>query len=367
MQKQFKKTCKRILVLSGLLGLSVVSGASNSLAQGVPVSIMQTEIKTVPVWSEYHGKVESRNKVELIALVMGRIKAVHVKAGQSVIKGDKLVELYSDELDAKFHAAKSNLAGAEADFVEAKIEKNRLKGLAKRKLASQQQLDKALAHWKSREAAVESAKARVFEAQTMLNYAVMKSPMDGIVIDKLVNPGDFTMPGLPAHLGYPAGRVLMTLYDPNALWFEAQIPERFAKHVRNGNAARVSISSADLKLEGHFIEVLPGVDEKTRTFTARIELPSSDILKIGMFGRAGFVTGERDVIEIPKSALIRRNQLDTIFVYKNGRANLRLVRSGKQYAGQVEILSGLTIDEKVILNPSPLLRDGDPVTMGKSK
>ena len=349
-----------MLVFSGLPG-TVLS--ANSQSSAIPVQSLTIQQKTVPEWSEYHGSVGSRNKVELIALVMGRIKDVHVSAGQQVSKGDVLVEMESDELEARLHAAKSRLAGAESDLIEAKIEQSRKQDLAKKKLVSRQDLDKAVAHWKSMEAAVESANAQVHEAQTMLSYALMKSPMNGIVIDKLVNPGDFTMPGLPAHLGYPAGRILMTIYDPNALWFEARIPERLSKYISVGKPARVSIGSADLNLEGQFVEVLPGIDETTRTFTARIELPSLPILKIGMFGRASFMTGQREVIEIPESAVSRRNQLDTVFILADGRAHLRLVRSGKRYGGNVEILSGLTIGEEIIVNPHANLNDGDRVAI----
>jgi hypothetical protein len=80
-----------------------------------------------------------------------------------------------------------------------------------------------------------------------------------------------------------------------------------------------------------------------------------------MFGRVRFVTGEAKSIKIPAEALVARGQLDTVFLVSEGRAQLRLVRSGKRTADQVEILSGLEAGETLILNPAESLRDGDPV------
>ncbi len=355
------------MALAACAAVTIPINADDASTQYSPIEVFTVDKKIVPEWSEYHGVVDASNVVELIALVSGRIKTVSVKAGQQVHAGDVLIELESDELQAKLRAAESTLSAAEAHLAEAKVELDRIQELVKIKEATEQQLDKSIAAWKGAQAAVGIAKAEMEQSRTLLDYTVLKSPMDGIVVDKRVSPGDFVIPGLPAKLGYPAGRILMTVYDPNSLWFEAKIPERYSREVAVGSTAKVSIASANLTLESKFIEVLPAVDEVTRTFIARVDLPRSPALKLGMFGRASFISGQRNVVSVPDSALVQRSQLDAVFVLSDGRARLRMVRSGKQGAGNVEILSGLQKGERVILNPRETLRDGDQVAIGSTQ
>jgi RND family efflux transporter MFP subunit len=346
------------VLLTGWPGFTQIGTAAPN-AEASPVSTMTVMERIVPEWSEYHGMVASRNQVHLIALVSGRVKAVHATTGQRVRKGQVLVELEQDDLRARLHAAESRLANTQANLVEAGKEHDRYTQLAAQGVVSAQMLDKSTARLMGAQAAAAEARAGVNEARTMLDYTVLRSPINGIVTDKRINPGDFTMPGLPSEIGFPSGRNLMTIYDPGALWFEARIPERFSPHVSVGTKAGVVIASANLKLDGKFVEVLPVVDESTRSFTARVNLPAHPALKLGMFGRARFATGQRTVIEIPENAVIERGQLDGVFIHSAGKAHLRLIRLGKRNSGNVEILSGLAAGEKVILNPRANLRDGD--------
>jgi RND family efflux transporter MFP subunit len=121
----------------------------------------------------------------------------------------------------------------------------------------------------------------------------------------------------------------------------------------------VSVPAAAVSLEARFAEIVPVVDDNSRTFTARVHLPAHPALKLGMFGRAQFTSGSRKAIEVPESAVIERGQLDAVFVHADNKAHLRMVRLGKRHQGQVEILSGLKPDERVILHPRANLRDGD--------
>lgn len=336
--------------------------AAPAIAQDVATAASATITATERAsqeWSEYHGAVASRNSVHLIGLVPGRIKAVHAGAGQKVRKGQMLVELEAKDFEVRLEAAESRLANVRAVVEEARGEQARAQKLAAKGYVSEQALEKARARLLSAQASEAEARSGVNEARTQLGYTVLRSPIDGVVTDKYVNPGDFTMPGLPAEVGFPSGRNLMTIYDPGALWFEARIPERYATHVTVGAPVRVSIASAKFVLDARFVEVLPVVDEVSRTFTARVSLPPQPALKLGMSGRARFASGERKVVELPDSAIVERGQLDAVFVDVEGKARLRLVRPGKRQDGRIEILSGVKAGEKIVLHPRANLRDGD--------
>jgi RND family efflux transporter MFP subunit len=323
--------------------------------------------KIVPEWGEFHGFVRSRHRVDIIAQIMGRVKAVHVGAGQKVNAGDVLIELDATEWQAKLAAAESRKAAAEATAIEAEQYNDRIKVLRAQGAATQQELDVAVSRWKSAKAAVDAAQAQVAESREFLGYTVLRSPVTGIVVDKRVNPGDFSMPGLAQGQSFASGPTLMTIYDPAALWFEGSIPERYSSVVTVGTKAWLSLASGAAEVEGRFVEVVPGVDESARTFITRVDLTPSPLLKLGMFGRVRFVTGERHILEIPVSSLISRGQLDTAFVVADGRARLRLVRVGRRSPDHVEILAGLKAGESLVLDPPDTLRDGDTITPDVSK
>jgi RND family efflux transporter MFP subunit len=351
----------RRLALSLAVAATVAVVAPSAWAQGpaatpATATVVQRDTAT---WSEYHGAVAARNSVQLIALITGRIRAVHAAAGQRVRKGQVLVELEPQDFEARLTAAESRLAQARASLDEARGQFERDQKLAATGFISEQGLERARARMLGTQAEEAEASANAREARTQLGYTVLRSPIDGIVTDKRVNPGDFSMPGLPAEVGYPAGRVLMTIYDPAALWFEVRVPERYAPHVAVGAPVRVSVPAAAVSLEARFAEIVPVVDDNSRTFTARVHLPAHPALKLGMFGRAQFTSGSRKAIEVPESAVIERGQLDAVFVHADNKAHLRMVRLGKRHQGQVEILSGLKPDERVILHPRANLRDGD--------
>lgn len=327
-----------------------------------PARTVTVQEQKLPELVEVTGVVRARTAVEVIPLVAARVKTVQVKAGQKVSRGDLLVELEDAEFRSRLAAADARLQAAESDRAEANRHFQRINGLFPTGSATREELDAASARRQAAEAAAKAAEAQVEEARTALGHTSIRSPLTGVVIDKKVNPGDFAMPGLPASAGLPSGRVLLTLYDPEALWLEAAIPERHAGAVQVGGAAEATLSAAGLNWQGRFVEVVPGIDEVSRTFPARLDLPASPAVKVGMLGKIRFAAGQRQAIEIPAAALLRRGQLDTVFVVVQDRAQLRLVRPGRTAGDRVEILSGLAAGEALLLNPWESLRDGDPVS-----
>jgi RND family efflux transporter MFP subunit len=308
---------------------------------------------------EYVGTVVSHTRVNIVAQVAGRVRAVHVRAGQRVRKGDLLLELASDEFQAKLQAANARLAIAQADLERAQGEYRRVEQLAQKGLASSHDRDSSTADWKQALAVMDGARAAVAEAETQLGFTRLTSPISGVVATTRINPGEFAMPAPASATMAASGAVLMTLYDPDALWIEARIPERFAARIQIGTPATVRIDALDSNLQGQFSEVAAIVDDTTRAFAARIDLPADPGLKLGMLGRVRFAAAQRPVIRIPHSALKRRGQLDTVFVDANGTAELRLIRTGSADADRVEVLSGLSEGERVVLHPAERLRDGD--------
>lgn len=302
----------------------------------------------------------------MVPQVVGRVQKVHVKAGQKVKAGDLLLELDQAEFQAKVQTAEANVALSDAGLVRARQHLKVIEALVPDGNATKEDLDEAVAGVKSGEASVAAAKARVEEARTYLQYTTLRSPISGIVIDKLVDPGDLAMPSPSGGAGGPGIGGSLSVYDPDALWLEAQIPERLSHAVALGAAVQVSVGAAKIELEGRIVEIVPSVDDAARTFVARVDLPPAPELKLGMFGRVRFAASERKAVVVPAAAVVLRGQLDAVFVVEGGNARLRLVRRGKALTREVEALSGLRVGETVIVAPPESLRDGDPVVVEKS-
>jgi multidrug efflux pump subunit AcrA (membrane-fusion protein) len=112
------------------------------------------------------------------------------------------------------------------------------------------------------------------------------------------------------------------------------------------------------------VEAAPSADPLSRTFRVKVSLPKNPGIKSGMYGKALCPREERQTLLIPQNALIKRGQLEQVFsVDESQTAHLRLIKTGKAFGDQLEILAGLLEGEVIIANPKPGLKDGSRVTV----
>jgi len=153
-----------------------------------------------------------------------------------------------------------------------------------------------------------------------------------------VEVGDLAMPGRP----------LLVLLDEKALRFEADVREGLIARVREGSTLEVEIPAAAAVVKGTVTEVIPAADPRSRTFRARIDLPWSEGLYPGMFGRLRLPVGEREIVRVPAAALVRVGQIQTVVVNDTGTWVRRYVTTGRLLPdGFVEVLSGLAGGEEI--------------------
>ena len=107
------------------------------------------------------------------------------------------------------------------------------------------------------------------------------------------------------------------------------------------------------------VEIIPTADPASRSYTVKIELPRDQSLRSGLFGKARFITGQRQVITIPRKSLVERGQLSGVYVIDaNAVAQMRLVNVGKSYGDRVEILSGLSDGDRIAADSALISREG---------
>ena len=286
---------------------------------------------------EVVGSVRAKLHANIEAKISGRIEQMLVVPGQAVKAGDMLAQLDAREVKARLDQA---LAVRE----QAQQELRRASGLLKQQVASQQEFDAV-------QSRARVAEAGVIEAETMVGYAKVVAPFAGIVTRKLADVGDLAAPG----------KSLLELEDPAALRFEADVPEALIDRAALGGRCSVKVGSLTNVLDGVISEIAPVADPISRTFLVKFDLPPAAGLRVGQFGRVLIPVGEAAALRVPVRAVIRRGQMELVFVVTNARAQLRLVKTGKRIADEVEVVSGIDSGEQIVCEGASSLTDGQPV------
>jgi RND family efflux transporter MFP subunit len=285
---------------------------------------------------EVVGTVRSKKRALVEAKVSGRVLEYTATPGALVKTGDIMARLDVQEIQAKVDQARAMLDQAKRDF-------ERQKQLITSNATTRQEYDAA-------EARVKIATAAVSEAETMLSYAQVTAPFDGVVTRKLADVGDLAMPGKP----------LLEIEAPTSLRFEADLPEAILDRVKLGEKMLVRLAKV---IEGTVSEISPVADPVSRTFLVKLDLPPTEGLRTGQFGRVSVPVAETKLLLVPQSAVLKRGQMEIVFVAKDGKAALRLVKTGKVLDGRIEVLSGIEEGEQVIVSDIARLADGQPVTV----
>jgi RND family efflux transporter MFP subunit len=288
---------------------------------------------------EVVGTVRAVRSATLAPVVAGTVAEVRAGVGSAVRAGDVLVRLSAREVDARLEQARAVVALA-------RLERDRAAALRHGEAIAPAQLDAALSQ-------LQVASARQAEAETMAANTVLRAPFAGVVTAKLVSQGDTAMPGQP----------LLVLEAPGALRLEARVPEAAAAGLALGAPVAVRLEGVAAELTGVVGELDPTADAASRTRLVKVDLPAAPGVRSGGFGRLLLAAGAGDAVTVPAAALVRRGQLETVFVADAGVARLRLVRAGRERGGRVEIASGLGGDETVVVAEAAQLVDGQPITV----
>jgi RND family efflux transporter MFP subunit len=288
---------------------------------------------------EWPGTVRSRMEARPASKLLARVLEVKVRAGDPVKAGDVLAVLDDRDVRSRVDQARSALASAEAQAAQAGADHARVKGLFDKQAATQRDLEAAEARAKSAAAQVAQARDAVKEAEVALGEGVVKAPFDGVVAEKLVEPGDTAVPGRP----------LFTVHDPSNLRLEAQVPESCAAKASVGMEVRTRIDALGREVTAKVEEISPVADPQSRTFLIKAALPPEKDLRPGTFGRFLQPCGKKTALLIPLAAVSRSGQLEMVKVLEDGEARTRHVKTGKTHGDRIEVLSGLREGDKVLV------------------
>lgn len=320
------------------------------------VSVLVAQRTIVPDYVEAVGTVRAAQTSQLASQIMGTITNVSVHEGDKVRRGQVLAVIDDaqaragmDRADAALAASKQEVAATEADYALAGSTLKRYESLFEKKSVSPQEFDEVKTRFAAAEARRDAARAGkaqseagLAQSRTSYDYTRIRAPFDGVITAKLADAGTTATPGTP----------ILMIEDPARFRLEATVDETDIGVVHLGRPVPVFLDSLQKELEGKVVQIVPAADPGTRTFTVKIELPVTADLRSGLFGRARFTRGQRESIMVPKTAVLDRGQLRSVYVVGSDQiANLRYVTLGKQIEGSYEVLSGLDSGDRIIAQP----------------
>jgi RND family efflux transporter MFP subunit len=178
----------------------------------------------------------------------------------------------------------------------------------------------------------------------MMSYTRLVAPFAGVVTARMADPGTMAAPGVP----------LLQVDQAGALQLDATVDESAIGAIHKGMKVPVAIDGAgSTNMMGTVTEIVPAADPSSHSFLVKIDLPSSNQARAGMYGTAEFANGVRQAILIPRSAVVVRGSLNCVYVLDGQEiAQLRYITLGGSQGSLVEVLSGVSAGEKLVDVPS---------------
>ena len=334
-----------ILLALGILGGDKKTEPGNTTGSelGLPSGTQTLKVgrQTADNGLSWQGVVRSRLAAKIAPKLNARILEITVHPGDQVKKGDVIARLDDRELRAASQAASAAHTAAQAQATQASADEKRIIELYEKQAATRQNYDAVLAQAKATRALANQAASAAQQSQVMLGENVLYAPFDGIIGERLQEPGDMGLPNQP----------VVTLHKPDDLRLEASIASHCAASIQLGMDVKVRFDSLPQTVTGTIDEVAPEIDPQTRTQAIKVKLPKSLDLKHGQFGWLVLsCEAQQQALMIPLKAIVHYGQLEAVQVIEGQRLTTRHIRTGKSYGEQVEVLSGLHEGETIVSN-----------------
>ena len=329
-----------LLALAGVFRSKVSTDRAAPAPKGVgDLPLAEVRLIRRPRYETAVGTVRPVHEAAVASKLLAKVTEVKVKAGQTVSRDEVLVRLDDADLQARLKQAEAALAAAMSAHDQASADYKRAQQLLERKVIARAEYDKFEAAFRTATAELDRAQQAVREANVFLDYATIRAPLTGIVIDKRVEAGDTVGPG----------QVLLTLYDPTRRQMVVAVRESLAEQLKVGQKIQARLESLGYDCEATISEIVPEAQAASRSFTVKVTGPCPPGVYSGMFGRIFIPLEDEEVVVVPAAAVSKVGQLDMVDVVVNGTVRRRSVQLGRKLGQDYEVLAGLSAGEKIVL------------------
>lgn len=295
---------------------------------------------------EFQGNVKTKQNVIILSEYNGTLSKVYVKEGQQVSKGQLLAKIDDGGLNQQVSQLQ-----AQADLAQTTFE--RQKKLWEQNIGSEIQYLQAQTNAKATLNALNQIKAQ-------LSKTNVRAPFSGTIDDVITDQGSIAAAGTP----------LFRIVNLNSMYVEAEVPEKYITNIKNGTTAQVNLPMLGKTVESNIRQVSNFINPNNRSFTVEIAITNKDgLIKPNLTSKISVndYTNEKAIL-VPQST-ISENANGDEYVYialtENGKtfAKKQIVKTDKYQDGEIEVIKGLSINDKLIVEGARSVKDGQLINI----
>ncbi len=313
-------------------------------ASAIPVRVTSVIRRDIADYLETNGSLEAENEVDIVARTDGPIVELNVEEGDFVRAGQVLARIDAAEIEAQLGIARVNLAEAELVW-------NRAQSSYREEVISQEAYDLA-------ESNFNAAAAQIVGTEILLDYTVIRAPFDGLIIERVIKNAE--------HVSNNARLFRISDFDP--LLCPIQLPEKDLPRLKLDQTAYLTVEAyPGVRFPARVLRISPVVDPATGTVKVTLEVQAQGRLRPGMFASVFVETDiHENALVVPKQALVLESTSDTVYVAMDDGeggtvARRRSLELGYEESDSLEVLSGLSEGEDVVILGQDNLSDQTPV------
>ena len=401
---------KPLIIVGAVLLVAVIIFASvrGGGSKGEKVYIEPVTARNIQAIVTAPGEIEPKVKVNISAHIVGKIEKIYFKEGDRVRKGQRLVDLEKTAYQAAYMRGSAAVLNSRIEVARAKTAVGTAQMAYKRAVNMKQQgiqaqdlfdqarqgNDNAVAAYDSAKQGVAQAEALLQQAQTDLDHTTILSPIDGKAVELNAHEGEVVITGT---MNNP-GSVIAVIADLSEILVEAEVGETEITGIRVNEPSKVHVDAIpDKEYAGHVAEIgssaalKQGVGAGMRYFKVKVQVDNTDDrLRPGMTSQVSIVTTTAgSALSVPIQSVVERvppslaksksgtddedenaPKLKYVFLVKDDKAKMTEVKTGISDATHVALVSGVTVNAKVVTGPFRTLKklkDGDSVEVTKEE
>src|SRR6202049_1066813 len=355
-----------VLALSGAASMFTRIRAGHALAK-------ETEIDSVPTVSVVHptaerpdeelvlpGSLQAYEKSPIYARTNGYLLRWYKDIGSHANRGELLAEIDTPEVDQELSQARASRQQMVAQRDLAKISAERWQNLRKTDSVSEQEADTQTSAYQQAVANLASADANVRRLEQLESFKHVYAPFFGVLVKRNVDPGALINAG-------SGGVELFILAKVDPVRVFTNVPQAYSPAIKNGMPAYITLQEIPgEKFKGTVARTAEAIDPATRTLLTEVDVPNKDgHLLRGSFGEVHFSPKiDTAKVTVPVNAMLFRQEGPRLAVVgPDNKVQLRPITIGRDYGTTLEILGGVNLEDRVIINPAESLENGQKVNI----
>ena len=308
------------------------------------------------------GSLQAYKESPIYARTSGYLLRWYRDIGSRVKKGELLAKIDTPEIDQELMQSRATREQVLAQMELAKISAQRWENLRKTDSVSAQEADQLSSGYQQSKANLLAAEANVHRLEELESFKNVYAPFSGVLTRRNVDPGALINAGA-------GGLALFNIAQVDVLRVYTSVPQAYAPLIRVGMKAPVTLQEfPGQKFEGKVVRTAEAIDPATRTLLTEVDVDNRDgRLLPGSYGQVHFNIGTNvQKITVPVNAMLFRSQgAQVAVVGADHKVHLRPLAIGRDFGTALEVLSGLSVDEQIVINPSDSLEEGQLVNVAQ--